>query len=99
MRRRVNYAPDETPRVVTNLELLPEEALYLIERGSMLCFKEDPKRPFWDLEKVQPESESFIESPMTVQHAFAEVIGREGLTLGRYQVWFSSLLQHDQNAY
>lgn len=92
MRRRVDYAPGEAPRVVTNLELLPEEALYLIERGSMLCFKEDSKRPFLDLEKVQPESESFVESPMTVQHAFAEMIGREGLTLGRYQVPFDSLI-------
>ncbi|KAH0831839.1 tRNA-splicing endonuclease subunit sen54 N-term-domain-containing protein [Lanmaoa asiatica] len=64
------------------LELLPEEALYLIERGALFCYKSvsssvDPS----NYETKSPGA------PMSVQQAFAEMIGREEMTLERYQVY------------
>ncbi|KAI5117358.1 hypothetical protein M0805_002472 [Coniferiporia weirii] len=63
------------------VDLLPEEALYLIERGSMFCW-------------VQVDGMRRIEmdgdvdgTPMTVQQAYTQMIGREDLTLERYQVF------------
>jgi hypothetical protein len=59
------------------LELLPEETLYLVERGSLACaFAYDDMDPA--LEAARPA--------MSVQQAFAAMIGTEGLTLERYQV-------------
>lgn len=56
------------------LELMPEELLYLIERGTVECWTRD-------------EPESGIGSlPMSVQWAWAEIIGTGGLTLERYEV-------------
>lgn len=60
------------------LELLPEEAIYLIERGSLFCWK-DIQVDLADLDDVEG-------APMTVQQAFAELIGKEDLTLEKYQV-------------
>lgn len=65
-------------RMLKRLELLPEEALYLVERGSMFCWKEE------EAEVLKPEGVDG--TPMTVQQAYAEMIGREGLTLEKYQV-------------
>ena len=63
------------------LELLPEEALYLVERGAMFCWKES------QLGGSEPlELEGIEGVPMTVQQAFAEMIGREDLSLEKYQV-------------
>lgn len=62
------------------LELLPEEALYLIERGSMFCWK--PEQSFAKSSFGLEEMEGV---PMTVQQAFAEMIGTEDLTLEKYQ--------------
>ncbi|KAJ7925016.1 tRNA-splicing endonuclease subunit sen54 N-term-domain-containing protein [Mycena leptocephala] len=64
------------------LELLPEEALYLIERGSVFCWKETSL----DLASVD-NFEEILGSPMSVQQAFSEMIGTEDLTLERYQVY------------
>jgi hypothetical protein len=86
MRRQIQYSPDEQPRLVTKLELLPEESLYLVERGSLLCFKQDTKSSPFGIHVSDIESESSARSPMTVQQAFAEMIGREGLNLASYQV-------------
>ena len=86
MRRWIKYAPDEQPHPVTKLELLPEEALYLVERGSMFCFKQDATSPSsLDIQQLDMESESRASNPMTVQQSYAEMIGREGLNLARYQ--------------
>lgn len=60
------------------LELLPEEAIYLIERGSLFCWK-DIEIDLADLGDVEG-------APMSVQQAFAEMIGKEDLTLEKYQV-------------
>ncbi|EJC98891.1 uncharacterized protein FOMMEDRAFT_113456 [Fomitiporia mediterranea MF3/22] len=55
--------------------LLPEEALYLIERGSMFCWSQID-------DTIEDEG-----TPMSLQQAYAEMIGKEDLTLERYQVY------------
>lgn len=69
-----------TEKIQKRLELLPEEALYLVERGTMFCWKEH------DLFSATPALEEMEGSPMSVQQAFAEMIGKEDLTLEKYQV-------------
>lgn len=61
------------------LELLPEEALFLIERGSMFCYTHLP-------EDIISGGGELDGAPMTVQQAYSSMIGREGLTLEKYQV-------------
>ncbi|KAJ3500629.1 hypothetical protein NMY22_g19200 [Coprinellus aureogranulatus] len=58
------------------LELLPEEAIYLIERGSMFCWKESDLR-----------IEGTEGVPMTVQQAYSEMSGTEDLDLEKFQVY------------
>ncbi|KAL4073282.1 tRNA-splicing endonuclease subunit sen54 N-term-domain-containing protein [Scleroderma yunnanense] len=65
------------------LELLPEEAIYLIERGALFCCKFiSTCQP--DITRVEETSPG---APMAVQQAYAEMIGRENMTLERYQVY------------
>ncbi|KIP06834.1 hypothetical protein PHLGIDRAFT_30306 [Phlebiopsis gigantea 11061_1 CR5-6] len=75
-------APGKNDDVKTakRLELLPEEALYLVERGAMFCWKEI------DLYE-DPNLEGMDGAPMSVQQAFAEMIGKEDLTLEKYHVY------------
>ncbi|KAK0476599.1 tRNA-splicing endonuclease subunit sen54 N-term-domain-containing protein [Armillaria novae-zelandiae] len=61
------------------LELLPEEAIYLIERGSLFCWKEIDI----DLSGLEDVSGA----PMSVQQAYAEMIGTEDVSLEKYQVY------------
>ncbi|KAI6014815.1 tRNA-splicing endonuclease subunit sen54 N-term-domain-containing protein [Pisolithus microcarpus] len=69
----------------TRLELLPEEAIYLIERGALFCYKSIPSSSSRiNLENVEEISPG---APMTVQQAYAEMIGREDMSLERYQVY------------
>ena len=68
-------------KVSKRLELLPEEALYLIERGTMFCWKATDRSIPDDMEG----------EPMSVQQAFAEMIGKEELTMEKYQVGFLSM--------
>ncbi|KZS92159.1 hypothetical protein SISNIDRAFT_455916, partial [Sistotremastrum niveocremeum HHB9708] len=108
----------EESRGKKKTELLPEEALYLIERGSMICFKHSPSpslhlAPSASTPTLMPFSISSLPSadapplissasssfsfdplgneppgaPMTVQHAWGEMIGSESLTLEKYQVY------------
>ena len=80
-------------KLAKRVELLPEEALYLIERGSMFCWKQvEPAVP------IEPGSEERLGIPMTVHQAFAEMIGREGITLEKYQVC-SKIAQRFGNCY
>ena len=68
-------------KVQKRLELLPEEAIYLIERGSLFCWKQT------NLNLGQVPGLSDVNgSPMSVQQAYTEMIGREGLTLEKFQV-------------
>jgi tRNA-splicing endonuclease subunit Sen54 len=56
------------------LELAPEELLYLIERGTVECWTaDDPTRGLGAI-------------PISVQRAWAEIIGTHQLSLERYQV-------------
>lgn len=66
------------------LELLPEEALYLVERGALFCYKSVSG----GASLVVPSNYETQSpgAPMSVQQAFTEMIGREELTLERYQV-------------
>ena len=78
---RETVAPDGTVKIQKRLELLPEETLYLVERGAMYCWRPTdlplPKTPLLD---------DMEGAPMSVQQAFAELIGTEDLTFEKYQV-------------
>lgn len=78
---RASSVSDEAQKIQKRLELLPEEALYLVERGAMLCWKASdlPLSSTQGLEDVDGV-------PMSVQQSFAEMIGIEDLTLEKYQV-------------
>jgi tRNA-splicing endonuclease subunit Sen54 len=76
---------DELPKIHKRLELLPEEALYLVERGTLFCTKKSSGLK-WNV----PGSEDVEGVPMSVQQAFAEMIGTEDLSLEKYQVRLSS---------
>lgn len=69
-------------KVHKRLELLPEETLYLIERGSLFCWKQSDL----DLSHV-PGLSDIPGPPMTVQQVYSELIGMEDLTLERFQVY------------
>ena len=64
------------------LELLPEEALYLVERGSLLCYVGN--NPLLTV----PDGNLPI---LSAQQAFVEMIGKEDITLEKYQVNSSQL--------
>ncbi|CAL1712275.1 unnamed protein product [Somion occarium] len=73
---------NSTQRALKRLELLPEEALYLVERGSLFCWK------YVESSLLNaPGLDGMEGSPMTVQQTFAEMIGREDLTPEKYQVY------------
>ena len=71
----------EAPKIHKRLELLPEEALYLVERGSLFVTKLSST-----LKSVIPGMDDIDGAPMSVQQAFAEMIGTEDLLLEKYQV-------------
>ncbi|KAG6909749.1 hypothetical protein DXG01_015465 [Tephrocybe rancida] len=66
-------------QVHKRVELLPEEIIYLVERGSLLCWKGS----VLDLSGTQTEMAG---PPMSVQQVYAEMLGVGGLTLERLQV-------------
>lgn len=66
------------------LELLPEETLYLVEKGALFCWKATcDDGPGEDDVDWDSSSQG---APMSVQQAYAEMIGTQDLTLDRYQV-------------
>ncbi|KAG6820394.1 hypothetical protein H0H93_001164 [Arthromyces matolae] len=67
-------------KVQKRLELLPEETIYLVERGSLFCWKDTSV----DISRTQSEMSG---APMTVQQVYAEMLGVEGLTLEKLQVY------------
>jgi tRNA-splicing endonuclease subunit Sen54 len=67
-----------TMKIQKRLELLPEETMYLVERGALFCWK--------DMDSAAPEADDIQGTPMTVQQVHSEMIGIEGLTLEKYQV-------------
>jgi tRNA-splicing endonuclease subunit Sen54 len=72
---------DGVQKAQKRLELLPEETLYLVERGSLFCWKDCGL----DLAHV-PGLDHIPGPPMTVQQAYSELTGVEDLTLERFQV-------------
>ncbi|THH20607.1 hypothetical protein EW146_g806 [Bondarzewia mesenterica] len=83
-----------TKKAFKRLELLPEEALYLVEKGALFCSKETSGSLVMHEGRTEDGGEDGDEDgdgmqgvPMSVQQAFAEIIGCEGLTLERYQVF------------
>ena len=71
----------DSSKTQKRLELLPEESLYLVERGALFCTKESH-----GLKSNIPGGEDVEGVPMSVQQAFAEMIGKEDLTSEKYQV-------------
>jgi len=68
------------------LELPPEEDIYLIERGALFCWnKSDVHTPHLQ------GFEGIAGVPMSVQQAYTEMIGKENLTLEKFQVGFTNL--------
>ena len=72
--------PHLQKRPPKRLELLPEEALYLVEKGALLCSKPA------DIDADDGGGGGVHAPPMSVQQAFAEMLGRDGLSLEKYQV-------------
>ncbi|KAF5377948.1 hypothetical protein D9615_006756 [Tricholomella constricta] len=68
-------------KIHKRLELLPEETIYLVERGSLFCWKES------DLDLSKPGMEHIAGAPMTVQQVYTEMVGVEDLTLEKLQVY------------
>ena len=84
---RASENVEDAKKIQKRLELLPEEALYLVERGAMYCWRPTDlplhKTPLLDdMEGI----------PMSVQQAFAEMIGTEDLTFEKYQVMHIDVL-------
>ena len=70
--------PQDPSKLQQRLELLPEEeAIYLVETSTFLQMVPDEARN--DIEDIQG-------APMSVQQAYSEMIGTEGLTLEKYHV-------------
>ncbi|EUC54156.1 tRNA-splicing endonuclease subunit sen54 [Rhizoctonia solani AG-3 Rhs1AP] len=71
------------------LELMPEEALYLMERGSLFCWKENTTSAAMGDEPVPDfdDCNVSIGAPMSVQQAFTEMIGVDGLEIQHYLVY------------
>jgi hypothetical protein len=69
------------PALQSSVELLPEEALYLLERGSMTIWQGEDEGEFH--EEYQGYDKM---TEMTALEAFSSFIGMEGLSLERYQV-------------
>jgi len=73
-------------KIQKRLELLPEEAIYLIERGALFCWKQTHLQESGRV--VVPGLNDVGGSPMTVQQAFSEMLGTEDLTMEKFQVCF-----------
>ncbi|KAK7031218.1 tRNA-splicing endonuclease subunit sen54 [Paramarasmius palmivorus] len=86
---RPTILPDGTTKIQKRLELLPEEAIYLIERGSLFCWRESqvPFAAVYDGPPSENPFELIAGAPMTVQQAYSELLGKEDLTLEKYQVY------------
>ncbi|KAF8576686.1 hypothetical protein K439DRAFT_1366508 [Ramaria rubella] len=81
-------APNEGGgKVHKRTELLPEETLYLVERGSMFCWKDEPNALPHRNEIKEHDEHELRGSPMSVQQAYIEMIGRDDLTLDRYHTY------------
>ncbi|KAK2459706.1 hypothetical protein APHAL10511_008351 [Amanita phalloides] len=78
---------DNVNKLQKRLELLPEEAIYLVERGSMLCWKAFPSDFPGPNAMPTMHGDPVPGVPMSVQQVYAEMMGREGLTVEKLQVY------------
>jgi tRNA-splicing endonuclease subunit Sen54 len=78
---RSTAGEDGVAKAYKRLELLPEEAIYLIERGALFCWKGTNLA----LSQI-PGLNDVLGSPMSVQQAYSEMIGTEGMSLEKFQV-------------
>ncbi|KAI0051423.1 hypothetical protein FA95DRAFT_1587186 [Auriscalpium vulgare] len=68
-------------KALKRLELLPEETLYLMEKGALFCWQ-------WMETFVEDDLNSTTRgAPMSVQQAFAEMMGKEDINLEKYHVY------------
>ena len=68
-------------RTATHLELFPEEAVYLIERGALDC------RVNHTPGTIPSEDAHATCLPLSVAQAYAQLLGHDGATLARYQIY------------
>ncbi|EJT99752.1 hypothetical protein DACRYDRAFT_82203 [Dacryopinax primogenitus] len=81
-----------TGKMGKQLMLLPEEALYLVERGSGYCWRAYAKNIRDEAGVQSDEGDEWsrwekLGSPMSVQQAYAEMLGKDTMTLEKYQVY------------
>ncbi|KAJ1305391.1 hypothetical protein OPQ81_000406 [Rhizoctonia solani] len=79
----------DSTKAQKRLELMPEETLYLMERGSLFCWKECEisAEIKGELGSDLDDCNLSIGAPMSVQQAFTEMIGVDGLELQHYLVY------------
>ena len=87
----VRYPPSAITKSRTYTELLPEEALYLLERGSLQIWLGRPAETTHEVaagfgEWCEEELGVKGAIEMSVMEAFATFIGKDGLSWERYQV-------------
>ncbi|WFD48045.1 tRNA-splicing endonuclease subunit sen54 [Malassezia furfur] len=68
-------------RTATHLELFPEEAVYLIERGALDCRINNAPGT------IPTEAAHASCLPLSVAQAYAQLLGHDGATLARYQIY------------
>lgn len=78
------------PKMQSRLELLPEEALYLVERGSLECRVYHKSNGSGIVEEMR-DYDDVVENPnwvpMSLEQAFSTIIGVDGLTRPHYQLY------------
>jgi hypothetical protein len=89
----VRYPAGPTGKSKTYIELLPEEALYLLERGSLQVWTgraataaEEAEEGLGDWSEEEHGVRGAVE--LSVMEGFATFIGQDGLSWERYQVSF-----------
>ncbi|WFD42911.1 tRNA-splicing endonuclease subunit sen54 [Malassezia psittaci] len=65
----------------THLELYPEETVFLLERGALDCRMND------SIGSIPTEAAHPHCIPISVAQAYAQILGKDGATLARYQIY------------
>ncbi|CAE6480106.1 unnamed protein product [Rhizoctonia solani] len=79
----------DSTKAQKRLELMPEEALYLMERGSLFCWKDSAVSASIrdNLGSDFDDCNVSTGEPMSVQQGFTEMIGVDGLEIQHYLVY------------
>lgn len=92
----------DVPALKSNVELLPEEALYLLERGSLQIWQPGGGGDEGSKMEFDEDTQTFPGcTEVTVMEGFARFVGMDGLSVERYQVsspspWLLRLLSRSQ---